>query len=384
MEKGSRKYGKTVWELAQFYTDFFFRTMDSVNVLRPTIVSKATDHIAEMIEIVQTLIQKGVAYETTEAVYFDVTTFPSYGKLSNQPLAEKMKAVRDDVYADPNKKHPADFALWFKRIGRFKDHTMHWDSPWGDGFPGWHIECSAMSMKYLGKTIDIHSGGIDHIPVHHENEIAQSEAANGVAFVHYWIHYHHLHVDGQKMSKSLGNFYTIDDIEKKGIHPMGLRLLFLQSHYRQPMNFTWKSVEAADEAYRKLKNEIGSLQQSASKKEGEGDTNSYSSQFKTALSNDLQTPQALAVLFTMMKSDISSGEKLKLITEFDAVLGLKLLEADTKMPEPIPDDIQKLAQERAEAKQQKNFARADELRVELNRLGYAVKDSKEGYVIEKN
>lgn len=383
MEKGSRKYGKTVWELARFYTDFFFDTTDRMNILRPHIVSKATDHIPEMIALVKKLIEHGKAYETKEAVYFDVAQFPSYGKLSNQALDDKLKAVRDDVYADPDKKHPADFALWFKRIGRFKDHTMHWDSPWGDGFPGWHIECSAMSMKYLGATIDIHTGGIDHIPVHHENEIAQSEAANGVPFVHYWMHYHHLHVDGQKMSKSLGNFYTIKDVDDKGISPMGLRLLFLQSHYRQPMNFTWVSAHAADEAYRRLQSEVQKLPDS-SVKALSSDAQRFDNEFKGAMSNDLQTPKAVAVLFTVLKSGLSPQEKFVLFQSFDEVLGLNLFTfSHSDKTDVIPTEVIELASLRREAKTQKDFAKADELREKIADLGYTVKDTKEGYDLEK-
>jgi cysteinyl-tRNA synthetase len=252
MEKGAKKYGKTVWEVAQFYTDYFYNSMDVVNVLRPHIISKATEHIADMIKLIQTLQEKNYAYETDEAIYFDVSKFPHYGELSGQKLEDKQKGVREEVYVDPKKRNPADFSLWFKRVGRFSDHAMHWPSPWGEGFPGWHIECSAMSMKYLGDTIDIHTGGVDHIPVHHPNEIAQSEAATGKQFVRYWVHHEHIQVNGVKMSKSLNNFYTIDDLRKQEINPISVRLLFLQSHYRQQMNFTWESAKAADEAYRRL------------------------------------------------------------------------------------------------------------------------------------
>lgn len=382
MEKGARKYGKTVWDLAQYYTDFFFTSMDAMNILRPSIVCKATDHVPEMIELVQILIEKGHAYETKEAIYFDVTTFKNYGTLSGQNREEKMKAVRDEVYTDPEKKHPADFSLWFKRVGKFKDHTMHWESPWGEGFPGWHIECSAMSMKYLGKTIDIHTGGIDHIPVHHENEIAQSESANNVPFVHYWMHYHFLQVEGQKMSKSLGNFFTIEDIKKRGIDPMAFRLLLLQSHYRQPMNFTWKALGAAQEAYTKLKLQISDLIKKSQKinviptKVGIQFKNS----FVLAIESDLQTPQAVAVLFTMLKSELSAGEKLALVKDFDRVLGLNLLKLEKEID--IPQEIINLAEQRKQAKTQREYVKADELRREIEQRGFTIKDSKDGYLIE--
>lgn len=380
MEKGARKYGKTVWDLAQYYTDFFFMSMDAMNILRPTIVCKATDHIDEMITLVKTLIEKGHAYETKEAVYFDVTTFKNYGALSGQKKEEKQKAVRDEVYVDSEKKNAADFALWFKRVGKFKDHTMHWDSPWGDGFPGWHIECSAMSMKYLGKTIDIHTGGIDHIPVHHENEIAQSEAANDAPFVHYWMHYHFLQVEGQKMSKSLGNFFTIEDIQKKGIDPMAFRLLLLQSHYRQPMNFTWEALKGAHEAYKKLKSEVSHLK-SAKEDKAQSNQNTFLTEFTQHLDNDLQTPQAVASLFTMMKSNLSAAEKLHNLQAVDDLLGLALLA--TEKIDTIPEDVTRMANERQQAKLNKEYAKADELRKQIEGKGYKVEDTKGQYTLKK-
>lgn len=383
MEKGARKYGKTVWDLAQYYTDFFFMSMDAVNILRPSITCKATDHIKEMISLVTTLIQKGHAYETKEAVYFDVASFKEYGKLSGQKGEEKKQGTRDDVYVDQEKKNPADFALWFKRIGKFKDHTMHWESPWGDGFPGWHIECSAMSMKYLGKTIDIHTGGIDHIPVHHENEIAQSEAANGVEFVHYWMHYHFLQVEGQKMSKSLGNFFTIEDITKRGIHPLAFRLLLLQSHYRQPMNFTWTSAESVNEAYKKMKKTISELKKGPEKEEIISmQAQKYKHLFVEAISNDFQTPIAIATLWTLLKDDqIPDGEKRALVADFDKVLGLQLLTEEEK--KSIPEEITALAQERVQAKQAKEYAKADELRKKIEEKGYKIEDKKGEYILVK-
>lgn len=380
MEKGARKYGKTVWDLAQYYTDFFFMSMDAMNILRPTIVCKATDHIDEMIALVKTLIEKGHAYETKEAVYFDVTTFKNYGALSGQKKEEKQKAVRDEVYVDSEKKNAADFALWFKRVGKFKDHTMHWDSPWGDGFPGWHIECSAMSMKYLGKTIDIHTGGIDHIPVHHENEIAQSEAANDAPFVHYWMHYHFLQVEGQKMSKSLGNFFTIEDIQKKGIDPMAFRLLLLQSHYRQPMNFTWEALKGAHEAYKKLKSEVSHLK-SVQMDKVQPNQNTFLTEFTQHLDNDLQTPQAVASLFTMMKSNLSAAEKLHNLQAVDDLLGLALLAAEKI--DTIPEDVTRMANERQQAKLNKEYAKADELRKQIEGKGYKVEDAKGQYTLKK-
>src|SRR5258706_3274603 len=261
MEKGAKKYGKTVWEVAEEYTNYFFKEMDSLNILRPTISCKASDHIPEQIELIKKLIEKGFAYDTPEAVYFEVAKFADYGKLFGHGLAEKQVGVREEVETDANKKNPADFALWFKRIGKFADHTMHWESPWGDGFPGWHIECSAMSMKYLGEQFDIHTGGEDHLSIHHPNEIAQSEAATGKKpFVKYWFHSAFLTVDGKKMSKSLGNVYKVADIAERGFSPIALRYLYLSTHYKKTMNFTWEALEAASNAYLKLRRDFKALE----------------------------------------------------------------------------------------------------------------------------
>jgi cysteinyl-tRNA synthetase len=212
-EKKAESEGKNVWQIAELYTEYFHKSMEAVNVLPPNIEPKATDHIKEMIELNQDLIAKGFAYETNQALYFDISKYSEYGSLSGQKLSDKIIGAREEVSSDPEKRNPADFALWFKRAGKFANHTMYWPSPWGDGFPGWHIECSAMSMHYLGETIDIHTGGIDHIPVHHENEIAQSECATGHDFVRYWVHHAFLNVNGEKMSKSKHNYYTLSDIE---------------------------------------------------------------------------------------------------------------------------------------------------------------------------
>lgn len=374
LEKGAKKYKKTVWDVVQFYTDYFFKTTDALNILRPDIVCPATKHIKQMIEMIKKLEINGYVYETDEAVYFDTIKFPKYGQLSGQSLKEKLKGVRKDVYVDPKKKNNADFALWFKRVGRFKDHIMHWDSPWGDGFPGWHIECSAMSSKYLGKTIDIHTGGVDHIPVHHENEIAQSEGASGKKFVNIWFHYNFLMVDNQKMSKSLGNIYTIDDIIKKNFDPLALRYLFLQSHYRQIANFTWKSLKSAQESLLKLKNIISELKnknQDENLSQSNHDINSYIKKFNQYISNDLQIPQALAVAWDMLKSDLNSQKKLNLILNFDKVFGLNL---DKVSIHHISSEIMNLANQRLILREQKKFKEADNLRKKIEKKGYLIED----------
>ncbi|MEK7070566.1 MAG: cysteine--tRNA ligase, partial [Patescibacteria group bacterium] len=351
LEKGALKSGKTVWEVAEFYTKFFLDTVKQMNILPPYRLVKATDHIEDMIQLIKRLQEKECTYETKEAIYFDISKFKSYGKLSGQKLEEKKQQAREDVHIDVEKKHPADFALWFKRVGRFANHTMHWSSPWGDGFPGWHIECSAMSMKYLGETIDIHAGGIDHIPVHHENEIAQSEAATGKPFAQIWFHNEFLLIDGKKMSKSLENFFTIDDVVKKGVEPMALRLLFLQTHYRKQMNFTWESAKAAREAYSKLEHHVMALksptQRTSLSQEKLSTVDELRKQFFDALDNDLQTPQAIAVMWEVIKSNIPSQDKLDLVLEFDQVLGLKLNEIQDEI---IPIEIQELVNQREAAR----------------------------------
>ncbi len=381
MEKGAKKFNKTVWEIAQFYTDFFFKTTDAFNILRPDIVCKAIEHIAEMIELIKKLQINGLAYETKEALYFDVTEFKNYGKLSGQKIEEKVQAAREDVHVDPQKKHPADFSLWFKRVGRFEGHTMHWTSPWGDGFPGWHIECSAMSMKYLGETIDIHTGGIDHIPVHHENEIAQSEGATGKQFVKIWLHNNFLTVDGQKMSKSLGNIYKLDDLAQHKIEPLAIRYLFLQSHYRQMMNFTWESAKASQEAFNRLKAIVLNLKsQKTLAKLTSSKAISYQKQFVEALSSDLQTPQAVAIMWDMIKSDITNEEKYFLLVDFDKIFGLNL----GKMIEnKVPVNIIKLAEKRLEARKSRDFDMSDKLRIRIENAGYKIEDLGDSYKIKK-
>lgn len=380
LEKGAKKYGKTVWDVAKFYTDKFFETTDALNIERPTVV-KATDHIQQMIDLIKKLEEKGCTYETEEAVYFDVTKFEDYGKLSGQKLEDKKQAVREEVNIDPNKKHPADFALWFKRVGRFADHTMHWPSPWGDGFPGWHIECSAMSMDaFHSATLDIHSGGIDHIPVHHENEIAQSEAVTGEKpFVKYWIHHNFLQVNGEKMSKSKGNFYTLKDLQEKNIDPLAIRYLFLQTHYRQEMNFTWEAAVAAQEAYKKLKNRFKSLSEFVKPLDNNSE-NEFDKQFKEALADDLNLSKALSVVWDLLKSALPANKQLSFLKKFDTVLGLKL--SDFK-EEKIPQEIYALAEQRLQEKNKGNYSASDVIRDKINASGYVIEDLSNTYKIKK-
>lgn len=402
LEKGASKTGKTVWEVAAFYTDYFVQTMTQLNVKIPDgeDFSRATRHIDEMITLIQKLEKNGFTYETSEAVYFDVTAFPSYGSLSGQRIEDKKQAVREDVHVDPEKRHPADFSLWFKLTGRFADHAMHWSSPWGEGFPGWHIECSAMSMARL-KTdqIDIHTGGIDHIPVHHENEIAQSEAATGhTPFVRHWVHHNFLMVQNQKMSKSLGNFYTIDDVQKRNIDPLALRILFMQTHYRQEMNFTWEAAQAAHEAFTRLRDiyDAGRTEEAAHP----NTVANYHAEYTAALFEDLNTAQAQAVLWKAMGDPaMSAGDKRTLLDELDAIIGIGfstlpvrkqrvLISFDKPVEEyqseSIPEEIIRHVFERQTAKQEKNWARADELRSSITSAGFTLEDTSQGVIISKD
>ena len=371
-EKKAKSDGKTVWDIAAYYTSYFHDTMRAVGVLLPTIEAKATEHVPAMIALVERLFEKGFAYETSQAVYFDISKDPHYGALSGQTIADK-QTERDDVVTDPEKRNPADFALWFKRVGRFAEHSMHWISPWGDGFPGWHIECSAMSMEYLGETIDIHTGGIDHIPVHHENEIAQSECATGHSFVRYWIHHDFLLVDGEKMSKSKHNYYTLDDIVARGINPLAVRLLFMQTSYRKPLNFTWESLERADALLQKIQRFVS---HASSTSAAEGIViHQYAEKFGDALCDDLNTAKALAVLAEIL-SDAAAlpADLYATLLHIDTVLGLEL----ARVPAfTITDEAQTLLDKRNIARAHKDYAQSDILRKELESLGYEVLDTGE-------
>ncbi|MEI6532650.1 MAG: cysteine--tRNA ligase [Candidatus Roizmanbacteria bacterium] len=382
LEKGAKKFNKTVWEVAQFFTDYFNISMDSIGISKPTTVAKVTDNIPEMISLIKKLEEKGHTYITDEALYFDIKSFPAYGNLSRQKIDDKQTGVRDEVVVDEEKQHPADFALWFFRKGRFADHVMHWDSPWGDGFPGWHIECSALGMKYLGETIDIHTGGVDHIPVHHENEIAQSESITGKPFVKYWVHHEHLMVEGEKMSKSLGNFVTKDTLKEKNINPYALKLLFLQTHYRQQMNFTWEALSGAQKALENLYENIRTLRSQTQRTMLSEDKlekiDQFRSEFTENVSNDLQTPQAVAVMWQVVKSNIPSEDKLDLLYEFDHIFHLGLADVTDIIIEEIPDEIKQLVKMREEVRKNKDFTQSDILRDEILKKGFIVKDTPTG------
>ena len=396
MEKGALKHGKTVWEVAEYFTDQLYTSMDALNILRPTTICKATEHIPEQIDLVQTLIDKGFAYDTPEAVYFDIEQFPAYGALVGQKLEDKKIAVREEIETGSYKKNPHDFVLWFKRVGHFKDHIMHWPSPWGDGFPGWHIECSAMSMKYLGETFDIHTGGIDLIPVHHTNEIAQSEAATGKSFVHYWVHHAFLTVDGSKMAKSVGNYYTVSDVLEKGFDPIVLRFFYLSAHYRQQLNFTWEALQASQAGYKTLCNLIRSI---LDKKDAALSTeisplaqdiiDVMRQQWIDAISDDFNMPQVVAVLFEFLKrvkeeKELSGADYAALYNEIivlDGILGLKLDHVKLSEKIDVPDHIHALVQRRETARREKDWSESDVLRDEIATQGFVVEDTPEGPVV---
>lgn len=384
LEKGAKKQNKTVWDVARFFTNYFFYATDQLNIFRPDIVCRATDHVRDMIKMIQVLEKEGFTYETKDAIYFDTRKFISYGVLNRQKNEEKKTGARKEVVTDPKKKSQVDFALWFKRVGRFSNHTMHWNSPWGDGFPGWHIECSAMSMKYLGETIDIHAGGVDHIPIHHENEIAQSEVATGKQFVRYWFHSEFLTIEGKKMSKSFNNFYTIDDIKKKNIDPLALRYLFLQTHYRTQMNFTWEAAYAAAEGYKKMREIFMALKKQTRRQilspEKLNHLDDYRNRFIQTINDDLQTPQAITIMWEVFKSNIPSIDKYDLILEFDRVFGLGL---DSIMEIKFPAEIIKLAEKRKNARQKKDFIVSDEIRKKIKAAGYIIEDKNNDYFIKK-
>ncbi len=388
LEKGARKLGKTVWEVAKYFTDHFYNSMDKLNIIRPDVIAKATDHIEDQIQMIQKLVENGYAYETSEAVYFDISKFKDYGNLLGQKLEEKKTAVREEVKERKEKKNPQDFALWIKRVGEHANHAMHWDSPWGDGFPGWHIECSAMSIKYLGDQFDIHTGGEDHIPVHHPNEIAQSEAATGKhPFVKYWIHHAFLKVEGRKMSKSLGNIYTIEDVEKRGYDPIALRYLYLTAHYRDPLNFTWESLDAAQNALNNLRKQIITLRENNTRtilsEEKRKKVEEFQKKFFEYVNNDLSTPQALAVLWEALKSNIPSEDKYDLALYFDEVLGLELRSAYSEDEKEISSEIQELIVKRNQLRKEGKYEEADNVRNQIEDMGFALLDTPDGTRLHK-
>ena len=379
MEKAAKKTGKSPWEIAEHFTKLFFEDTDKLNIERPEIVAKATDHIADMLEFVEALVEKGYGYETSDGIYFDISKFPSYGKLSgNTRLSDNIAGARVDV--NDEKRNPADFALWKKAP---KEHIMQWDSPWGCSYPGWHIECSTMSRKYLGDTFDIHTGGVDHIPIHHENEIAQSEALLGHPAVHYWMHVEFMQVDGRKMSKSLGNTYTLDELKEKGYSPMDFRYFCLNTHYRKKLNFTFEGMDGAKTAYSRLLALVGACKHAESGTTDPEIIRQFDKAFLDAVSDDLNIPLGLGELWTLLKNP-PSRDIYDAAMRADKVLALSLDKCDEKKDDDVPADIRDIAERRFAARKAKNWAESDALRAELAEKGWSVADSKDGYSLKKN
>ncbi len=375
MSKSAHETGKSPLEIAAFYTDQFMKDIDALNIKRPTICPKATENIPEMIKVVQALLDKGYAYETEDGIYFSVEKFPAYGKLSGVSLADQKHGARVEV--NSFKRHPIDFALWKKAA---PNHLQQWQSPWGMGFPGWHIECTAMGVKYLGETFDIHTGGVDHIPIHHENEIAQGESWLGHKIVNYWMHNEFLLIDGGKMSKSLGNAYTLTELAEKGFSPLIFRYFNLNVQYRQKINFTWEAMEAAKAAFGKLRNLLLAHKNSPATTD-KAILDEYIQKFEEAINDDLNIPLAIGVLWTMLKLP-KSVDVYKLALKFDKVFALdfdKMKEEKTQID--IPQNVKDLAEQRKIARQNKNWAESDRLREEISALGFAVKDTATGYEI---
>ena len=376
MEKASRRENKTPYEIAEFYTKCFMEDAKKLNIELPEHVVKATDHIGDMIGFVKGLVDNGMAYVVNGNVYFNVLKFKNYGRLSGLNLDDLKAGAR--IAVNDEKKSPYDFALWIKAP---ENHIMKWQSPWGLGYPGWHIECSTMSRKYLGDTFDIHTGGVDHIPVHHENEIAQSEGLTGKLQARFWMHVEFLQVDGGKMSKSLGNCYLISELEQKGYSALDYRYFCLNGHYRKKLNFTFEALDASKIARQRLM-QLMAAHSIGTESVDEEKLNKFAKDFEDAINDDLNIPYALGVLWTMLKDMPHSKKVYDAAIKMDEVLGLSLDKFEREEQKvDVPENVLQLVKQRAEAKIQKNYALADSLRAEIDALGYAVVDKKDGYEI---
>ncbi|MCX6798295.1 MAG: cysteine--tRNA ligase [Candidatus Falkowbacteria bacterium] len=380
MATGAMRESLAPAAIAEKYIKIYQQDTAALNIINPTFTPRATDQIKEIISFVKVLLAKGYAYTTKLAIYFAVDKFPEYSKLSRQDLSKNISSAGHGAVSDSEKKNPADFALWFFKAGSHKKALQFWPSPFysplvkdGEGFPGWHIECSVMVKRYLGDTIDIHMGGIEHIPVHHTNEIATSEAANGVKFVDYWLHNAHLLVDNKKMAKSEGTSYSLADIKVRNFNPIALRYFFLQAHYRSNQNFTWEALGAAQSGLDNLFNKIREL----AVKPGRVDKK-WQEKFIEIIANDFNIPASLALITEIFKSDLSPAVKLATLFDFDKIWGLNLKVAAKFKAATIPIEIKKLLVLREEARAAKNFSRSDELRKELESMGYKVEDNEAG------
>ena len=374
MIKSAKQEGKTPLEIANHYTKLFFRDLERLNIELPEIICKATDNIQDMIKAVEKLVEKGYAYETSTAIYFDVSKLDKYPVLSNLDVDKQKAGARVEV--DTEKRNPHDFAVWIKAP---ENHLMKWDSPWGPSYPGWHIECSVMSQKFLGEVFDIHTGGIDLIPTHHENEIAQSKGMCGKVPAHYWMHGEFLLIDGGKMSKSLGNVYLLQDIVERGYDPLVYKLFCYSIQYRKKLNFTWEGMDSAKISLDRLRDAY-QKQLAGSDEIDDSEIEKYRNSFKEAINDDLNMPVAMSVVWEVAKSSKKSKKLADLLKEFDKVLGIDI---DYVQKEEIPEDIKELLLKRQEARANKNWEESDKLRDLIKEKGYVVKDSKDGQTIEK-
>ncbi len=385
MLKGAKRENKTIMEIAQFYTDAFFSDCAKLNIKTPDVVEPATNCIDSFIEMIEKLLEKGYAYQAGENIYFDTSKLDDYYVFGNHSEDDLMVGVRDDVTEDTNKKNKNDFVLWFTK-SKFEDQALKWDSPWGVGYPGWHIECSCISMKHLGEYMDIHCGGIDNMFPHHTNEIAQSEAYLGHKWCNYWFHVHHLNDQSGKMSKSKGEFLTVSLLESKGYNPLAYRLFCLQSHYRSPLVFSYEALDQAEGTYKKLKKRIANLE-----KDGvvdEAAIAEYKEKFVEAVGNDVNTSMGITLLYDVLKAELNGATKRAIIDSYDYVLSLDLLKEEVQEEESGVDaelEAYVLAkiEERKAAKKAKDFALADAIRNELLEHGIIIKDTREGVKWEK-
>ena len=389
MLKGAKREHKTVMEIAKFYTDAFFDDCKKLNIKTPDVVEPATHCIDEFIKVISALIEKGYAYEAGGNIYFDTSKLDKYYIFNDFTEEDLAVGVREGVEADDNKRNKADFVLWFTK-SKFEDQELKWESPWGIGDPGWHIECSCISMKHLGEYLDLHCGGIDNQFPHHTNEIAQSEAYLGHKWCNYWFHVHHLNTDDGKMSKSKGEFLTVSLLEEKGYDPLVYRFFCLQSHYRKNLVFSWENLDNAAEAYKKLIARIVPLLDGKNGKPDDAKLGELLNGFREAMDGDLNTAQAVTAVYDVLKSDADNATKLGAIKALDSVLSIGLVEAAEKQAEKnsasaddLPAEIKELAEKRAAARKAKDFALADELRKQITDMGYVVEETRQGTVIKK-
>ena len=377
MLKASKRENKDPYEIAEFYMNAFLKDLELLNIDKPEIICRATEHIKEMEEYVKEIIANGYAYESENTIYFDTSKLDKYGVLSNKNADEQKAGAR--VEFDKEKRNATDFALWIKAP---ENHLMKWNTFWGECYPGWHIECSAMSRKYLGEQFDIHTGGIDHIPIHHENEIAQSKGATGKIPANYWMHCDFLQVNGGKMSKSLNNLYTLKDLIEKGYSPLDYKMFNFSSHYRNKINFTWEAMDAAKASLKRLKQGY-ITHKNGTQEVLDKEIEEYKEKFLSAINDDLNMPQAMSVVWEIIKNPKKSYKFAEVLIEFDKVLGLEIDKEDNNNIEEIPEDIAEIIAKREQARKEKNWKLSDELRDTLNQKGYNVTDGKDGMKVEK-